>query len=623
MRAGAAAAGPRKREIFFEECLAEVLYAGSRNARKDVEVAFGPSDTSAARQRKFHKHKMMEEFSMAATARSALLVLTFAALLAAPALAGPTVLLDTFNDDPLAGPPVAPEIGSYNTVTPIGDFSIISALSNRRLNIRDVNTSGGYTLNYTPTASTVQPRVTYTFRVLSTNLVAANAFLQSLNVSPAGALSVYWGNDGLIRVRFVQGAVDNTYVSAFSFTQNVDYFVELEVDALADNFSLSINGSTLFTNQALGANVNTCGNLYFQSNFATTGTTQLDTVRMVDEYDPCDFDNTPPIAEIDVPPSFSCVCDPVQIKGTANDPDGTLQGWLLEYQPAFSNGWTVISAGANPVIANTLGIWNTGALAQGYYLLRLTVNNACGLSNTDVRVVYVDNAFDTVQVDYPADNQIVGGTVCFDGTVYDNCFLSYEVESVPASTFNLVSPNLPVINDPFAYWLTNNSPDGDYIVTVAGKTICGAFDFARLQLTIDNTPPVAVITSPTNCDNVSGIVPIVGTVSDLHFQSWVLQYTGGNQNGWVTIASGNNQVINDVIANWNTAGLLPCAYTLRLIAYDYSLIGCASYYQYTEFFTSVTVGDLCGGCLGDIDGSGLVDFFDIDPFVALLGQTCP
>ena len=65
----------------------------------------------------------------------------------------------------------------------------------------------------------------------------------------------------------------------------------------------------------------------------------------------------------------------------------------------------------------------------------------------------------------PTNNQILGGTVCFDGTADDSCFNNYTVKySVsPFTTFNPVDPanpvyNSAVINDPLASWSTNAGP---------------------------------------------------------------------------------------------------------------------------------------------------------------------
>jgi hypothetical protein len=125
---------------------------------------------------------------------------------------------------------------------------------------------------------------------------------------------------------------------------------------------------------------------------------------------------------------------------------------------------------------------------------------------------------------------------------------------------------------------------------------------------IDNTVPIAVITSPTSCSNVVGQVNILGTASDAHLDGWALYYTGGDAHGWVTIASGTTPVINGPLGRWYTAGLRPCAYTLRLVVTDKSVLDCnGALRNQSEYLVSVNVGALSDF---DADHDGDVDLRD-------------
>src|SRR6185295_15907394 len=134
---------------------------------------------------------------------------------------------------------------------------------------------------------------------------------------------------------------------------------------------------------------------------------------------------------------------------------------------------------------------------------------------------------------------------------------------------------------------------------------CGYTKTVIRDITIDNTPPVAVLTSPTSCTSLGGTIQIRGTASDAHLARWTLQYTGGPSHGWTTIASGNSNVVNGVLANWNTAGLPNCSYTVRLIASDQSGMNCSGYTNQTEYDVSIRLG-----CTADVDdgsSSGVPD----------------
>ncbi|HEY3244702.1 MAG TPA: hypothetical protein VGM03_15280 [Phycisphaerae bacterium] len=129
-------------------------------------------------------------------------------------------------------------------------------------------------------------------------------------------------------------------------------------------------------------------------------------------------------------------------------------------------------------------------------------------------------------------------------------------------------------------------------------------------MTIDNTPPTAVITSPPACAFVDGMVPITGTANDAHLAGWVLQYSGADQHNWVTIASGAAPVVNGLLGTWNTTGLATCAYTLRLHVTGQSIVNCDDPQQ-SEYLLSVSAGELCPV---DLNGDGIEDLLDYAEF---------
>ena len=87
------------------------------------------------------------------------------------------------------------------------------------------------------------------------------------------------------------------------------------------------------------------------------------------------------------------------------------------------------------------------------------------------------------------------------------------------------------------------------------------------------------------------MVDIYGTADDANLSSWVLQYMDHDVGGWAYIASGNASV-DGYLGSWNTTGFKQCAYTLRLVVYDASIIGCDDP-QRSEYTTSLNVGQKC------------------------------
>ena len=343
-------------------------------------------------------------------------------------------------------------------------------------------------------------------------------------------------------------------------------------------------------------------------------------------------DTTPPLVDITAPVAFACGCANVTISGSVSDPDGEYSGDILEYRAANAATWTLAGSASTPR-TGTLYTWNTGALPEGYYFLRVTGTNECGLSASDTTLIYISRVFDTVDVRSPLNGAILGGSVCFDGTVWDNnCFDLYTVMYKPlgGGAFAPVDPahltyTTTVINDPFASWSTASGPtsvpDGDYQVRVRGVDDCGNLRDVIRTVTIDNTAPVASLSSALTCRAVKGVLQIVGTASDAHLAGWSVQYTGGDAHNWVTIASGNTSVINGVLANWDTTALRKCAYTIRLVVSDQANVNCSGFTHSAEDYASVGVGL---SLLGDMNCDGLINFADINPFVACLtaGGNC-
>lgn len=344
-----------------------------------------------------------------------------------------------------------------------------------------------------------------------------------------------------------------------------------------------------------------------------------------------------PSISITDPTTLECVCDNFIVRGTAT---GTNFGsYTLAWSTTPDGPFTTIVSSTTAVVNGVLGTWDTTPVpTQGYYYLRLRASNTCGPATQEFVLVWVEKGFDPIALRRPpASGSIIGGNdYCLDGTVNDTCFQNYTVSVAPSpfTTFTPVDPAnptyaSPVINDPIASWDTASGPgsvvDGTYRLRIIGTNMCGLTATLTRDVIVDNTPPIALISSPTNCQHVVGTVAIRGTARDLHLAGWSLQYTGGDAHGWVSIASGTSNISNGLLANWNTAALRPCAYTLRLIVTDQAVLDCndASRNQ-SEYLTSVTVG-----CPSDVDdGSGLgvpdggVTIEDLLYFLERFGAGC-
>ncbi|MFH1149958.1 MAG: right-handed parallel beta-helix repeat-containing protein [Actinomycetota bacterium] len=87
----------------------------------------------------------------------------------------------------------------------------------------------------------------------------------------------------------------------------------------------------------------------------------------------------------------------------------------------------------------------------------------------------------------------------------------------------------------------------------------------------DNPAPVASIASPEEGAQVSGIVGITGTCYDMDLSSWSLSFKPGEASSpgdWTQIASGDQTVWRESIADWDTSSLSGLS-SLRLVVTDF------------------------------------------------------
>jgi hypothetical protein len=348
-----------------------------------------------------------------------------------------------------------------------------------------------------------------------------------------------------------------------------------------------------------------------------------------------ELDFTPPVVTITSPTDDACVCQNVSIIGTSCESDGVYLEDSLEYSTTPNGPWTFIASDeVNKCSAQTMYIWNASSVPSGYYYIRFIARNEDELDTTVLRRVFLDRSGPGLAVRSPVTGNIYGGTLCFDGTI-ENTPCSAPVSTIgwrPAGTsgaFTPVDPGSPtytisISNDPLGSWNTVPRPDGSYELRVQSADQCGNVSTALRTVTIDNTPPVAIISDPTNCQNVGGVVIVRGTASDANISGWSLQYVGGPINNWTTIASGNSNITNGVLGAFNTSGLPACAYAVRLLVSDRSNLNCSGNTHLSEFVTTIDAAQ--PGQCDDIDfnNDGLFpDTLDIDTFLRVFaGGAC-
>lgn len=215
-----------------------------------------------------------------------------------------------------------------------------------------------------------------------------------------------------------------------------------------------------------------------------------DFFEMVDDLE-FENDTTPPTVEIDSPAFDECVCGDsiVSIVGTVADDDGTYECDRAEYRPINADPgvpWTQIGQACG-AFSGTLHSWNTTGIPAGRYYLRVTGENACGLSQSDVTVVRVDREFGTLQLT-PITEPLCG-TPTIEGRVRDACGVSWTLDQRPAGggAWVTIATGDSGEDCEIADWDTTAVADGDYTLRLRGTDGCGHTATTTLNVTVDNS----------------------------------------------------------------------------------------------------------------------------------------
>ena len=149
------------------------------------------------------------------------------------------------------------------------------------------------------------------------------------------------------------------------------------------------------------------------------------------------YDITPPEIAITSPAFNSCYCegDFIPVRGTACESDGNYAGDRLEYRPvnaAADDPWIELGSAGSPLCGvGTLYNIPAASLPNGSVYLRVTGENACGLTSTDVTVVRVDRSAPGVSIDRPIDGSVVCDLTEVCGIVTDGCSVSWQMTMTP------------------------------------------------------------------------------------------------------------------------------------------------------------------------------------------------
>jgi flagellar hook assembly protein FlgD len=285
-------------------------------------------------------------------------------------------------------------------------------------------------------------------------------------------------------------------------------------------------------------------------------------------------DSTSPIADIKQPLNNSFLLGDVIVSGTISD----------EHIQTYSMTYTG-EAATVPFVHATQNRENyvfgaIGAIAEGNYILNVSVNDLA--ENTTERVIAftVDRTPPKVTLDTPKEGDLYGSnnsTIAITGTIVEKNIESFSLRygsgDNPSQWTELMGGNAVPFDPQLLSWSVGKNagiPDGLYTLSLYAKDKVGLTGETKVKVMIDNNPPEVAIDFPQNGGYVVAPSDIRGTATDSNFDKYTIDISDGQCEStykWAAIKTSTIPVTSGTLASLQ---VLPSDgyYCLRLTATD-------------------------------------------------------
>ncbi len=288
-----------------------------------------------------------------------------------------------------------------------------------------------------------------------------------------------------------------------------------------------------------------------------------------------------PVAEIQQPDGTNPISEEVAITGTVDV--GTalntlIENFNLEYRHADDpHGWMPLRSGRFTLNSEEITRWDTTALPDGKYLLRLTATDSNPYSSEIERSVILDNTPPTGIIRSPQDGGVrKAESINVIGTAKDEHFKNFKLEYYrnDETWITILESISPVESlGQLGTWHATGLAGDTYQLRLTVVDQAGLETTAEVSVVLDDSDVIARITSPEQDEFVSDTVRIKGTASDKNFHRYQLEFRRASQNGaWQQIPglfSPDQPKDNEPLGDWNTPQH-DGSYEVRLTAFDHS-----------------------------------------------------
>jgi flagellar hook assembly protein FlgD/fibronectin type 3 domain-containing protein len=304
-----------------------------------------------------------------------------------------------------------------------------------------------------------------------------------------------------------------------------------------------------------------------------TATATADPTQTQTERTAVKVDATPPAAAVDTPADQAHVKGDVAVIGTAAD--ANLESYSVTLTPQGGGAPVILDQGNQSRTGFAFGAIK--GLADGTYILKVSATDLAQNGTEKTITLTLDNTGPKVTLTAPADGVLVGGakgSVAVKGSVIEanlrEWTLRFGSGPDPQSWTTITTQTTLPTAEVLATWEVGSLADGPYSLSLLVADKAGSVAEARLSIVVDNTPPAALLTQPTEGARIAAPIEIRGDAADAHLKSAILELSEGDAATafkYVTLATLNTPVKGGSLFSWRA---LPPdgTYALRLSVED-------------------------------------------------------
>ncbi|MGD8507208.1 MAG: Ig-like domain repeat protein, partial [Candidatus Bathyarchaeota archaeon] len=266
---------------------------------------------------------------------------------------------------------------------------------------------------------------------------------------------------------------------------------------------------------------------------------------LVEEQHVVTVDNTIPTAIIDEPDAGAFLKGLVDINFTGEDAN-------LEAIRLSIDVTDVLTSEAAGTYTH---VWNTSNYLDDDYMIKLEVSDKAGNTFAVEISCVVDNTPPDAEIRQPLDRSYIRGILLYFVFGSDTNF-----DEMKVFIGDELSKTWTTAGEYSNAWTTLKYSDGVYQIRLVVSDKSGNSVEKIITATVDNTLPIAVITTPTGEAFLRGTTDISVTGEDSNFEEMHLKIDGVTVESWIDAGSQTY--------SWNTMTYLDGDYTLELAVFD-------------------------------------------------------